>query len=343
MTIIKSSAADGLIERLSRELRLFLIHGPDEGLAQDRSKTIVENVVGDKRDPLRVVRLEGSTVARNPGVLADEAYAIPMFPGSRAIWIDAQGRDLLPALRPLFANPPSDCTIVVKAAELKNGAPLRSAFENAPNGVSVECYSDEPKTLRHMIDTEAAAAGLAIAPDARAALLEHLGVDRQTTRAEIAKLVLYAYGRSRIEIEDIEAIVSDAAPFSHDELIDQAQLGKLHETAASANRYLSEGGDGEQLMMRLIQRLTLLHRLRLEMDQGRSFERACQSANIRLPARAAHTVSSQAECWTSQSLAQRLSDSRAASAKVRAEPRLGQFLAARTLWALASRSGGKKR
>ena len=55
--------------------------------------------------------LEGDAVARDPGALADEAYAISMFGGDRAIWIDAQGRDLLPALEPLFARPPTDCPV----------------------------------------------------------------------------------------------------------------------------------------------------------------------------------------------------------------------------------------
>jgi DNA polymerase III subunit delta len=339
MTIINSSAADGFIQRLPKDLRFYLVHGSDEGLTHERSKTIVGKLLGGDMDPLRVVRLDGDTIARNPGVLADEAYAIAMFGGERAIWIDAQGRDLLPALAPLFASPPSDCAIVVKAAQLKRGAPLRSAFEKAANAASVECYSDEAKALGQMIDAEVAEAGLAIAPDARAALLELLGADRQSTRGEIAKLILYAHGRSRIEIEDIEAIVSNAAPSSLDDLVDQALLGDLRGAAASAMRYFSDGGDGDQLIVRLIQRLTLLHRLRLEMDQGRSFDTACQASYVRLPAPAARKLAVQAERWTTESIARRLPTARAVSARVRAEPRLGEILATRSIWALAARSG----
>ena len=256
------------------------------------------------------------------------------------IWIDAQGRDLMPALEPLFARPPGDCAIVVKAGQLKRGAPLRSAFEKAPNAASVECYPDEAKALHQLIDAEAAAAGLAIAPDARAALVDLLGADRQTTRGEIAKLVLYARGRPRIEIEDVEAIVSDAAPSALDELVDQALSGDLKRAAASATRYLSEGGDADLLMIRLIQRLTLIHRLRLEMDQGRSFDAACQAVYVRLPPAAVRKLAVQAERWTSDSLARRLPVIRAASARVRAEPRLAEILATRAIWSLASRSGG---
>ena len=82
MTIVSSSAADGFIQRLPKDLRFYLVHGADEGLTHERSKAIVGKALDGDMDPLRVVRLEGDAIARDPGVLADEAYAIPMFGGA---------------------------------------------------------------------------------------------------------------------------------------------------------------------------------------------------------------------------------------------------------------------
>ena len=169
-----------------------------------------------------------------------------------------------------------------------------------------------------------------------------LGADRQTSRGEVRKLVLYAQGRSTIELEDVHAVVSDAAPSSLDEVVNLALVGDLRRAAASAIRYFSEGGDGDQLFIRLIQRLTLLHRLRLEMDQGRSFDAACQALFVRLPPSARRELAVQAERWTSDSVARRLPAVRAASARIRAEPRLANLLATRAIWSLASRSGAGK-
>ena len=124
MSIVSSAAADGFIRRLPKEIGFYLVHGLDEGLTHERVKAIIRSRIGDNSDPMRLVRLEGDAVARDPGVLADEAYAISMFGGDRAIWIDAQGRDLLPALEPLFTRPPTDCAIVIKAGQLKKGTAL---------------------------------------------------------------------------------------------------------------------------------------------------------------------------------------------------------------------------
>ncbi|HEX9168248.1 MAG TPA: DNA polymerase III subunit delta [Roseiarcus sp.] len=340
MTVVSSAAADGFIERLPKEMRFYLIHGPDEGLAHERAKAIVRNLIDARSDPLRLVRLEGDNVARDPGALADEANAVSMFGGARVIWIDAQGRDLLPALEPLFARPPTDCAIVVKAGQLRRGTGLRTAFESSAARASIECYSDDPNALEALIEAEARAVGLSIAPDARAALVALTGADRQTTRGEIAKLMLYARGTPLITAEDVEAIVSDAAPSNLDEVVDQALLGDLAAVEASLTRFFDEGGDADHLMMRLVQRLLLLHRLRLEMDQGRPFDSACQALFVKLPASARRALARQAERWTSESIAQRLPAVRQASARVRADSRLAAVLATRALWALASRGRG---
>jgi DNA polymerase III subunit delta len=336
MTIVSSAAADGFIQHLPKEVSFYLVHGLDEGLTHERVKAIVRNRIGDDSDPMRLVRLEGDAVARDPGALADEAYAISMFGGDRAIWIDAQGRDLLPALEPLFARPPTDCTIVIKAGQLKRGTGLRGAFESSAVRASIECYSDDSGTLETLIEAEARAAGLAIAPDARAALIHMVGADRRTTRGEIAKLMLYAQGQSQITAEDVEAIVADAAPSNIDEVIDHALLSDLPAAETSVARFFHDGGDADYLMIRLVVRLTLLHRLRVEMDQGRPFDAACQILFVKLPMSARRALAKQAERWTAESIAQRLPAVRLASARVRTETQLAKVLATRVVWALAS-------
>ncbi|HSV00435.1 MAG TPA: DNA polymerase III subunit delta [Roseiarcus sp.] len=343
MSAISSGDADGFIQRLPKEISFHLVHGQDEGLAHERVKAIVRRRIGADSDPLRLVRLEGDAVARDPGALSDEAYAISMFGGDRVIWIDAQGRDLLPALEPLFARPPADCTIVIKAGQLKKGTALRAAFENSAVRASIECYPDDSSSLDALIDAEARSAGLTLSAEARAALLDLVGADRRTTRGEIAKLMLYARGRSPITAEDVEAIVSDAAPSHLDDVIDHALLSALPQVEASLSRFFHEGGDADYLMIRLIARLTLLYRLRLEMDQGRPFDAACQALFVRLPTSARRALARQAERWTSAAIAERLPAIRLASARVRAESDLADVLATRALWALASRRRGARR
>ena len=72
------------------------------------------------------------------------------------------------------------------------------------------------------------------------------------------------------------------------------------------------------------------------MEAGNSFDGACQTLFVRLPPEARRALAKAAERWTSESIAQRLPNIRAMSAKVRATPNLAENLATRALWALAS-------
>ena len=341
MSIVNSAAADGFIQRLPKEIRFYLVHGQDEGLAHERVKAIVRNLIEGDADPLRLVRLEGDAVARDPGALADEAYAVSMFGGARAIWIDAQARDLLPALEPLFARPPTDCAIVVKAGQLRKGTGLRAAFETSPIGASIECYSDDASALEALIDAEARAAGLAIAPDARAALVALTGADRQTTRGEIAKLMLYARGKSAITAEDVEAIVSDAAPSNLDEVVDQALLGDLPAVETALTRFFHDGGEADHLMMRLVARLLLLAPASARNGSGPAVRRRLPGA-VREIADAGPPRAGEAGRTLDLGV-HRPTPARGSAgerARSRRYSRLAEVLATRALWTLASRGRG---
>jgi len=338
MTAISSSAADSFIDRLPGDVQFFLVHGPDEGLAHERCKAIVGKRLGGDTDPLRLVRLDGDALARDPGLLADEAYAIPMFGGARAVWIDAQGRDFLSALEPVLNNPPDDCSVIVKAPQLKKGSPLRSLFENAKNATSIECFWDESRSLAALIDKEVRATGLRISAKASEALLELLGEDRYTSSNEITKLMTYAISKTCVEIEDVEAIVSDVSPSGLDGLIDETLLGELSGSAADAAEYFAAGGDCDQLLARLSARLILLYRLRLEMDQGRAFNSAWQTLAARASPKGRRAINEAAEHWTQQALGQRAVELRDAMARIRSNPKLAKTLTTRALLVLAAKA-----
>jgi DNA polymerase III subunit delta len=339
MTIVRNDAADSFVQRPPREIRFFLLHGIDEGLIHERAKTLGGAVVDHDRDPLRVTRIDRDALAREPGRLADEVYAISMFGGHRAVWIEASGRDLAPLFEPLLRRPPQDCTVIVEAGNLPKGSPLRVAFETAANAVAVECYPDDRRALVSLIDAEAQRAGLNVSRDAREYLLALLGSDRLTTRSEVVKLMLYAAGAATIEVEDVEAIVADAAPSGLDALIDHALLGDFTGVERASFRFFADGGDAEVVIMRLVSRMGLLHRIRLEMETGKGFEAALQGQFLPPAARAA--LARQAERWNSGALGKRLPAIRAVAARARRDPRLARAAAMRALWALARSPGNR--
>ena len=107
---------------------------------------------------------------------------MPLFGGRRAIWIKAGGRNFAPAVEAVVAAPPIDCRIVIEAGDLRRTAPVRTICENAKAAAVIACYADSERDLAKLVDDEVRAAKLAIAPEARAALVSLIGGDRQASR-----------------------------------------------------------------------------------------------------------------------------------------------------------------
>lgn len=336
MTIVANSGADAFIKRLPRHMAFYLVHGSDEGLIRERARALVASLLEGDIDSLRLIRFDGDVLAREPGTLAEEADAVSMFGGHRVIWIEMQARDIAPALEPLFKQPPRDCAIVVEAGSLKKGHALRSAFEKMSPGASIECYPDDRRSLAALIEVEAREANIRIPPDVRDYLIEFLGSDRMTTRAEVAKLLLYAAGNAEVSIDDVEAIVSDAAPSPLDDALDSAFLGDNAGIEETANRFFADGGDPQQLLGAIVRRAMLLQRLRLEMDQGRSLENAMQAQYVRMSPLRRGMLEKQVGRWSTLKLGRLSGSLWSASSRMRRDAKMAKILATRTLWALAS-------
>jgi len=269
MVAVRPNDADRVAANPPPSARLFLVYGPDTGLVSERVKAIVA-ASADPADPFAVTRLDGAAVAADAARLADEAYAVPMFGGRRAIVLrDAGGRSAIaPALAPLLKSPPADTVVVVQAGDLKKSSALRTAFERDPNALAIGCYLDDAAALGRLVDHSVRAAKLTIAPEARAALLALLGGDRLASRGEIEKLCLYAQGAGRIERADVEALAGDAGVTALDEIVDAAATGDLVMLSTGLDRLRAEGATGSTLGGAALRHFQSLDAARAMMEAG---------------------------------------------------------------------------
>src|SRR5256712_2280464 len=229
MVALKGFEIDKFLARPHRPI--VLIFGPDAGLARERAEALVRMSVDDPKDPFQLARLDGDDLAGEPTRLVEEANTIPLFGGRRADWVKAGARNFAPAVEALVAAPAPDCRVVIEAGDLKRNAPLRAICERAGNAVALPCYADSARDLVRLIDDEMRDAGLAISPEARAALVPLLGGDRLASRHEIRKVALFARGKTRVDVEDVVAVVADASTLAVRGLGDAAVAGRPRELA----------------------------------------------------------------------------------------------------------------
>ncbi len=330
MVAVKNGEADRFIAKPAPNIFLYLVFGTDAGLIAERVQKIIAASVDDLKDPFQFLRISGDELAADPLRLADEANTIPMFGGRRAIAIDAQGKSFVAALEPILAKPPLDCMIVIEAGALKRDAPLRKLCESNPRAAALECYPDSAKDVAQLIDSELRADNLSIDADARTLLVSLLGEDRLTTRAEIAKLALYARGAGTVTVDHIAAIVAEASSLALDTAIDGAFEGDLRAVEKTAGRVFSEGGDYNALLGAALRHATALHRARLDAESGRGPGGGGGFGFRRSPAFERHV-----RAWPSERLSRTIIALNQAIGKARRDPRLADQIALRTLWSIA--------
>ncbi|MGC8476822.1 MAG: DNA polymerase III subunit delta, partial [Acetobacteraceae bacterium] len=177
--------------------RVVLLYGEDQGQIRERARALVTAVVGNTDDPFRVAELDADRI----GTLPDEAATFALTGGRRAVRVReiADTREAQAAVAAVLRSA-APALVVLEGAGLAARSTLRTMLEAAPDAVAIGCYADDGRNLAETIRATLAAAGVQADAEASAWLVQHLGVDRALTRAELEKLALYAGPAGRVDL-----------------------------------------------------------------------------------------------------------------------------------------------
>lgn len=330
MVALKGPGVERFLARPTRPI--VLVFGPDAGLVRERVEALVHRSVDDPKDPFQLARLDGDDLAGEPTRLVEEANTIPLFSSRRAIWVKAGARNFVPALEAIVVDPPPDCRIILEAGDLRRSAPLRIVCERAKSAVTIACYPDAEKDLVRLIDEEMRDAGLAISPDARTALIPLLGGDRLASRHEIRKVALFARGKTRVDLDDVLAVVADASSLALDGLIDAAFTGRTGELETQFGKARTAGTAAGTILAAALRHVAQLHRARLSIDQGASIGSAAE-AIVHFTRKSA--VESALKTWTSVRLERAMAQLAEAALEARRQSAMAELIAQHALLTLA--------
>ena len=339
MVALKAGEIESFVARPDPSRAVVLVFGPDAGLVSERADAIIRASVDDPNDPFALVRLDGDTLASDPARLIDEATTVPLFGGRRAIRVRAGSRNIVPAVEGVLAAPLRDCRVVIEAGDLKRNAALRAVCERAKTAVAIPCYADAERAIASLIDNELRAAKLTISPDAREALIPLLGGDRRASRAELRKLMLYARGNERIELDDVIAVVADASALALDALVDAAFAGEKEETERELAKAFVARTNATTIIGAALRNLERLHALRLEVEGGLSASAAVERALPPVHFRRKQAVEKALRAWTSERLAKVMAMLAEASLDARRQSDLAETIARRALMMIARGAG----
>jgi DNA polymerase-3 subunit delta len=299
---VSASTADRFAAAPPETLRAVLVYGPDTGLVRERAGKLVAAVVDDPTDPFRVVELTGAQVREDTAILSDEAQAMSLVGGKRAVRVRDAGDAAAGACEALLAGPKGDSLVIIEAGGLGPRSKLRVLFEKADDAAALPCYADEGGALAGLVNEVLGAHKLKPTRDAVAFLCANLGSDRMVSRSELEKLAMYAAGQGEVTLEDAAACVGDSTAMTLDDLAFAVGGGDMLRAARLSDRAFQEGAASVQVLRAVARHIQRLHLVAGQVAAGKPMDAAIKTLRPPVFFKAADGFAAQARLWTPQAL-----------------------------------------
>lgn len=333
MTALKAHEVERFVNRPDISEGVFLVYGPDAGLVREIGQKLTRRFAGDDAGSMNLVTLEGSELDSEPGRLAVEAKTISLFGEKRVVRVRGAGKSLVLPLTELLDDP-GGAAIVLEAGNLAPRDALRALVEGARSGRALPCYPDSEETLLRLINDSFSKAGIRAAPDVATTLRDTLGNDREITRRELEKLLLFAQESKELTRNDVLTLCADNAALVLDEIVDAAGTGHAARLDAALDRALAAAVNPQQLLASAQQHFSALRRWRGEVDAGRSPREVLDTARPKPHFSRKAALEQQLRLWSDEALAAASERLHAATADSRKRYGLAETVAGRALLAV---------
>lgn len=239
-----------------------LIYSADAMRAALRRQEVLAALLGPKaEEEMRLTRLAGGDLRKDPALLTDALRASGFFPGTRAVFVEEAGDALAPTLTAALEGwRESDARLVVTAGALGAKSPLRLAFESDPRLIAIGLYDDPPS--REELLALVAAAGLATptGPALEALIALSRELDPGDLRQTLEKIALYKTGDpSPLTPEEIAALAPATREAEAEAALMAAAEGREGELIALLRRLAAQGTGDVALCIAALRYFRTLH------------------------------------------------------------------------------------
>lgn len=186
----------------------LLIFGADAMRVALKRQEVIAALVGpDGEAEMRLTRIPGADLRKDPAQVQDALKAQGFFPGPRVAFVEEAGDTLAPVLAAALADwQKGDACLIVTAGSLTKASALKKLFEDHPNAYAAGIYDDPP--TREEIEATLQKAGLKNVGAAAMTDLTALSrdLDPGDFRQTIEKIALYKWGdASPLTPDDVAA------------------------------------------------------------------------------------------------------------------------------------------
>ncbi|WP_435139689.1 DNA polymerase III subunit delta [Pseudopelagicola sp. nBUS_19] len=222
----------------------LLIYGPDAMRTALKRQEVIEALIGPKgEEEMRLTRISGADLRKDPARLNDAIKEISFFPGPRVAFVedatDAAAASILTALEDWA---PGDAQIIVTAGQLKATSKIRKAFESHTNTYAVGIYNNPPS--REEIEADLTRSGLKNIEREAMTDLNNLAreLDPGDFRQTIEKLALYKLNDDLpVTSKDVQASAPTSTEAALDDILNIVAEGRPESIAPVLRKLEAQG------------------------------------------------------------------------------------------------------
>ncbi|MGQ0566261.1 MAG: DNA polymerase III subunit delta [Gemmobacter sp.] len=240
----------------------LLIHGADPmRVAMKRAEAIAALIGPDGEAEMRLARMSGADLRRDPAGLSDAMRTQGFFPGPRVAFVEEATDGLADLIAEALGGwRKGDAQVVVTAGALPAKSALRKVFEGHAAAVAVALYDDPPGPDE--IAAELARAGLPRPPPAAAEAIAALAatLDPGDFRQMVAKIGLYKWGdASPLTPDDVAACAPATIEAEADDLLAAVATGRTEAVPGLVRRLDGQGMQAVGLCIAALRHFRMLH------------------------------------------------------------------------------------
>ncbi|MHA6721608.1 DNA polymerase III subunit delta [Sphingomonas sp. RS2018] len=251
------------------DIRLFLLHGPDEAGAMEHAAHLGRVMGSD----VERVDLDGATLKSQPGRLADEAAALSLFGGKRYIRVTGVGEESAEAAALLLGLQAVGAPVMMIAPGVKGTGKLVKLAVSSPAAMSLACYIPEGADAVRLVVAIGRDHGLRIGNAVAARMIAGASGDRAVLTREIEKIALYLDAApDRLREVDDDVLATIGANIDEAEMAGAITSAIAGDTAAFGAEMaaIESAGMAIPMLRSLARRLTALAEMRAAVDDGDS-------------------------------------------------------------------------
>lgn len=255
-----------LVDQPIGDIRFYLFYGPDDAQSRALAARLLEALGAAKF----IVTAE--SVKADPASLADEAGAMSLFGGRRAIWIEPASKEIEEGVRALLEGPPPESPVIAVGGGLARSSPLVKLAEASPAALGYASYAPEGQDAARMVADVGRRFGLKVGGAVAARVADSCGNDQAVVAQELQKLALYIgadpHSPRELDHEAIDAVGADNARSDMQRLADLALGGRVDELIDQLSRLPAGGSEAVPVVRSLQRRLVMLAPARARIERG---------------------------------------------------------------------------